>query len=367
MILKLRIVSLTASIALVASLAAHGYAATGYLQTNLVSNGVVPAVTTDPTLQNPWGIAFFPGLSPFWVNDNASGLSALYNGDGTIFSALPSVIIPPSASPGTGSPTGIVANFDFEATGTVFPIGATGDALFIFDTEDGTVQAWSQTIADPTTAVIVVPNTVSKKNKSPVYKGLALAMSSSSKPQLYATNFRTGKIDVFDASFAPIALGKKAFRDNRIPESFAPFGIQNIGGHLWVTYAKQDSAKHDPASGAGRGFVDVFDGDGKLMQRFARKGPLNSPWGVALAPASFGDFANDILVGNFGDGTIHAFDATSGALLGTVSDASGTPIVIDGLWSLTFGGALLSSAETLYFTAGPNGEVDGIFGTLTPN
>jgi uncharacterized protein (TIGR03118 family) len=369
MTLKRRLILMAAGIALVANFAVNARAATGYTQTNLVSNGVVPAVVTDPTLQNPWGIAFFPGLSPFWVNDNASGLSALYNGDGSIFSALPSVIIPPAASPGTGSPTGIVANFDFEGTGTVFPIGTTGDALFIFATEDGTIQAWSQTIADLTTAVIVVPNTVpaKKKNKSPVYKGLALAMNSSSAPQLYATNFRTGRIDVFDASFSPVTLGKKAFRDNKIPQSFAPFGIQTINGNLWVTYAKQDSAKHDDVAGAGRGFVDVFDGDGNLKQRFARKGPLNSPWGIALAPATFGDFANDVLVGNFGDGKINAFDPSSGAFLGTVSDSTGAAIVIDGLWSVTFGGALLSSADTLYFTAGPNGEVDGIFGTLTPN
>ncbi len=353
---------LTACIALMAGIPAPVQAA-GYLQTNLVSDGVVPAVTTDPTLKNPWGIAFFPGLSPFWVNDNGSGLSALYLGDGTIFSMLPSVIIQPASNAGNGTPTGIVANSD--SGSGAFPIGSSGAALFIFATEDGTIQAWNQTIADTTTATVIVDNSGHKK-KGAVYKGLALAMTSTAQPELYATNFRQRRIDVFDSTFTPVHLSKKAFRDNKIPASFAPFGIQNIGGQLWVTYAKRDSAKHDDVAGPGRGFVDVFDGDGKLVRRFARKGALNSPWGVALAPATFGDFSNDVLIGNFGDGKINAFDATSGSLIGPVADSGGVPIVIDGLWSVTFGGALSSSADILYFTAGPNDETDGIFGTLTP-
>ncbi|MDO8433835.1 MAG: TIGR03118 family protein [Candidatus Binatus sp.] len=359
--LKRRLVSLAAVIALVASIAAEAQAV-GYLQTNLVSNGVVPAVTIDPTLKNPWGVAFFPGLSPFWVNDNGSGLSALYLGDGTIFAALPSVIIPSVTGPTGGVPTGIVANTEF-ASGA-FPIGTTGAALFIFATEDGSIQAWSQTIADPTTAVIVVNNSGGKK--SAVYKGLALAMTSSSTPQLYATNFRTRRIDVFDATFSPVSLDKKAFRDKKLPAKFAPFGIHNIGGQLWVTYAKQDSAKENDVPGPGRGFVDVFDADGNLVRRFARKGALDAPWGVALAPSTFGDFANDMLIGNFGDGKTNAFDPTTGNLIGPIADSGGTPIVIDGLWSVVFGGALASSADTLFFTAGPNEEADGIFGTLTP-
>ena len=355
---------LAASVALIASIATRAQAA-GYHQTNLVSNGVVPAVTTDPTLKNPWGIAFFPGLSPFWVNDNNAGLSALYTGDGAIFAPLPSVIIPSPSSATGGTPTGIVANLFFGSG--AFPIGTTGPSLFIFATEDGTIEAWSQTITDIGSAVIVVDNSSPKKKKGAVYKGLALATNSASQPQLYATNFRSGRIDVFDTNFQPVKVKKKLFHDNKVPESYAPFGIQNIDGNLWVTYAKQNGAKHDDKAGPGRGFVDVFDGDGNLMQRFARKGALNSPWGVAKAPASFGDFANDILVGNFGDGTINAFDPTSGSFIGAVSDSMGTPIVIDGLWSVTFGGALLSSADTLYFTAGPNGEVDGIFGAIDPN
>ena len=216
--------------------------------------------------------------------------------------------------------------------------------------------------------MIVVDNSVGKKNKGgAVYKGLALAMSGSSQPQLYATNFRTGRIDVFDMNFNPVTLKKKAFRDNKVPQSFAPFGIQTIGGNLWVTYAKQDHAKHDPVSNRGRGFVDVFDGDGNLVQMFARRGALNSPWGVAMAPASFGTFMNDILIGNFGDGAINAYDPTTGNFIGTVSDAMGNPILIDGLWTVTFGGALGSSPDTLYFTAGPNHEANGIFGAINPN
>lgn len=362
MIMKRSLCLMMACAALMAGIPGVVHAA-GYLQTNLVSDGVVPAVTTDPTLKNPWGIAFFPGLSPFWVNDNGSGLSALYLGDGTIFSTLPSIIVQPAANAGTGTPTGIVANTD--SGSGAFPITTSGAALFIFATEDGTIQAWNQTIPDPTTATVLVDHS-GKKKKGAVYKGLALAMTSASAPQLYATNFRQRRIDVFDTNFTPVHLSKKAFSDNKVPDSFGPFGIQNIEGQLWVTYAKRDSAKHDDVPGKGRGFVDVFDGDGNLVQRFARKGTLNSPWGVALAPASFGDFANDILIGNFGDGKINAFDAASGAFIGSVKDSGGTPIVIDGLWSLTFGGALSSSADTLYFTAGPNKEMDGIFGTLTP-
>ena len=362
--LRNRLAVLAASVALIASIAARAQAA-GYLQTNLVSDGVVPAVTTDPTLKNPWGIAFFPGQSPFWVNDNNSGLSALYNGDGTIFTALPSVIIPSPSTATGGTPTGIVANTS--AGSGAFPIGTSGPALFIFATEDGTIEAWNLAIMNPGSAVIMVDNSSPKKKKGAVYKGLTLGMTASSQPQLYATNFRTGKIDVFDMNFNPVKLKKRAFRDRTIPDSFAPFGIQNIGGNLWVTYAKQDGAKHDPVSGRRRGFVDVFDGDGNLMQIFARRGALNSPWGVALAPSTFGTFMNDILIGNFGDGAINAFDPTSGSFLGAVSDSMGNPIVIDGLWTVTFGGALGSSVDTLYFSAGPNHEADGIFGTITPN
>ncbi len=364
MILKRRLISLAAAMALMlASLATNALAA-GYTQTNLVSStSSIPAVTIDPTLKNPWGIAFFPGLSPFWVNDNASGLSALYNGDGTIFTALPSVIIPSVTGPTGGNPTGIVANTQFGAG--AFTIGTTGPALFIFATEDGTIQAWSQTVADPTTAVIVVDNS-GKKKKGAVYKGLALAMSGASAPQIYATNFRTRTVDVFDTTFTPVSLGKKAFRDKKLPKGYAPFGIQNIGGQLYVTFAKQDGAKHDDVPGAGRGFVDIFDGDGNFVSRFASKGTLNAPWGVALAPSTFGDLSGDVLIGNFGDGTINAFNATTGAPIGPLADSTGATIVIDGLWAIAFGGALGSTADELFFTAGPNGEVDGIFGKLNP-
>jgi uncharacterized protein (TIGR03118 family) len=362
MMVKRGLTLLMAYVALMADIPAAVQAA-GYVQTNLVSDGVVPAVTTDPTLKNPWGLAFFKGLSPFWVNDNGSGLSALYSGDGAIFSMLPSVIIPPASKAASGTPTGIVANSDFSSG--AFPIGGAGAALFIFATEDGTIQAWNQTIANPSTAVIMVDNSESNKNRA-VYKGLALGKTSDSQPELYATNFSQRQIDVFDTNFSPVHLSQKAFRDNKVPASFAPFGIQNIHSLLWVTYAKQDSAKHDDVAGPGHGFVDVFDGDGNLVDRFVRKGPLNSPWGIALAPATFGDFAGDILIGNFGDGKINAFNPKRGSLIGAVADSGGAPIVIDGLWSVTFGGALASSADTLYFTAGPNGEADGIFGTLTP-
>jgi uncharacterized protein (TIGR03118 family) len=358
--------------------ATTAHAADGYVQTNLISNISGLAAHTDPDLRNPWGIAFFPGLSPFWVNNNGAGTSALYFATGAPFPLLPSVTIPPGGSSTDGTPTGIVANFLVLSGAFQIPVpapgtGTFGPALFIFATEDGTIQAWninppiSPGIPDVTRAVIVANNSAG----GAVYKGLAMGTNSDKNPQLYATNFRSGKIDVFDTNFHQVTLSNNTFKDPKLQDGYAPFGIQNIHGNLWVTYALQDAEKMDDVAKPAHGFVDVFDTDGNLLLRFAQHGHLNAPWGVALAPASFGTFSNDILIGNFGDGTINAYDPKSGHWLGTVSDVDGRPIVNEGLWGLTFGGALnsaapgdVSSPNTLYFSAGLNDEADGLFGSI---
>ncbi len=322
-----------------------------YVQTNLVSDGAVPANVTDPNLVNAWGLAFFPG-GPFWINDNGKGISTLYLGDGTIFSQLPSVTVPGVSGP--SAPTGIVLNnsLGFSLPNSKMP------ALFIFDTEDGTVSGWN--LNSGPSAEMVVNNS----GAGAVYKGLAIGANSNGV-FLFATNFHAGTVDVFDSSFNAATL-PGSFHDPGLPAGYAPFGIANVHGDLFVTFALQDSAKHDDVAGAGHGFVDVFDTDGNLIRRFASRGRLNSPWGITPASFNFGRFSGDILVGNFGDGAINAFDPVSATPLGQLRGADRRPIQIDGLWSIAFGGGAKSSPDTLYFTAGPNDEADGLFGTLTP-
>jgi uncharacterized protein (TIGR03118 family) len=387
--------ALLGAIVLLISVGAHARAAgMGYAQTDLVSNGAVAAAHTDPNLINPWGISFIPGLSPFWVSDNNAGVTTLYDGTGVPFPPPPLsplvVDIPSPTDPThggkTGTPTGQVANltifsvpaFDIkipEPNGTDF-----GPALFIFATEDGTIEAWNLAIPEPDgtpspnlgfpdDAVIVVDNSAS----GAVYKGLAMG-TTAGEPLLYATNFRTGSIDVFDGNFQPTTVSG-SFTDPHVQHGYAPFGIQNIGGKLWVTYAMQDAAKHDPVNKPAHGFVSEFDTDGNLLQHFTQHGHLSSPWGVAMAPASFGQFAGDILVGNFGNGQINAYDPATGHWLGKLSDADGKPIINPGLWSVTFSGpagqtALNADADTLYITAGlvgPTHELAGLFAKISPN
>lgn len=359
---------LTTKIVLLATLAigigrAPAYAkmkSSGYKQTNIVSDlASLNPILNDAALMNPWGIAFFPG-GPFWINDNATGLSTLYDAAGNKI-PLTVTIPPPSNAPGdTASPTGIVWNGNplaFNITGN----NTTAPALFIFATEDGTISAWNQNSG--TTAQLV------KDEADPVngavYKGLAMGVSASKGPVLYATNFRSGKVDTFDATFAPVTLAGN-FGDTKIPANFAPFGIANIHGDLFVTYAMQDSDKKDDVKGRGNGYVDIFDTDGNLIRRFASKGNLNSPWGVVAASFNFGKFSGDILIGDFGDGAINAF-SSAGASMGQLKDTSRKTIKIDGLWGLSFGGALGANPDVLYFTAGPNDEVDGLFGALAPS
>jgi uncharacterized protein (TIGR03118 family) len=358
-----------------------------YVVTSLTSDlpGVAP--NTDPVLQNSWGVAFTPGASPFWIADNATGCSTLYDGTGVkqalqVLIPLPSSAPPPNPpatacvsvnpqnppNPTPAAPTGMVWNPTTNPMTAFLVPGTKLPAAFIWATEDGTISAWAGGLANLTpplpanNAVLAIdnPNTTS----GPVYKGLVFGTNVNGV-FLFATNFRGGTVDVFDHNYQP-ATTDGGFNDPDIPTGFAPFGIENIDGNLFVTYAKQRLPdKHDDMAGSGNGFVDVFDTDGHLLRRFASQGPLNSPWGIARASFAFGRFSGDILVGNFGNGKIHAFDS-NGNSLGMLRDANGKPLVIDGLWKLTLGGGAKSSSDTLYFTAGPNGEMDGLFGTITP-
>jgi uncharacterized protein (TIGR03118 family) len=349
---------------IVESLEERSLLAISFLQTNLISDTPGLASVMDPNLVNPWGIAFAP-TGPFWINDNGTGLSTVYNGAGTPTPAgkplIVTIPLPPGNTGTAAAPTGIVFNSttDFVVTAN----GKSGAAIFLFATEDGTISAWSPTV-NPTSAVLEVDNSTNPTADSgAVYKGLTLG-SNSNGNFLFATNFRAGTVDVFDKNFARVTL-QGGFTDPNIPAGFAPFGIQNIGGSLYVTYAKQNAAKHDDVAGPGNGYVDVFDTSGKLLRRFATQGTLNSPWGLALAPAQFGSFSNDLLIGDFGDGRVNAFDPASGAFLGQLSDVGNTPLTIDGLWGLAFGnGTNGTDPNSLYFTAGINGEQDGLFGSL---
>ena len=320
-------------------------------QTNLVSDGAVPALHVDPNLVNPWGIASSP-TGPFWVSDNKTGVSTLYNGAGNILPLVVTIPPPPGSPSGTlASPTGIVFNGtpDFGVTG--------GPSHFLFDTEDGTISGWNSGV----TAELQVDNSAS----GAVYKGLATGANGGSN-FLYAANFHSGMVEVYNASFVQTG----AFTDPNVPAGYAPFGIQNIGGSLYVTFAQQDGSAHDDVAGPGHGYVDVFSTAGVLQRRLISGGALNSPWGLALAPSNFGSFSNDLLVGNFGDGTINAFDPATGALIGPLVDGANRPIVNEGLWGLAFGnGANAGPSNTLFFTAGVPGvdgavESHGLFGSL---
>jgi len=321
-----------------------------FTQTNLVSDIPGLAVTTDSDLVNPWGVSFGP-TSPFWVSDNRTGVATLYNGAGD---KIPLVVSVPPPNGGTppSAPTGQVFN----------PSAANfGGSHFIFATEDGTIAAWTS----GTSAVLMVDNSAS----GAVYKGLAIGNTSEGS-RLFATDFHNGTINVFGTNFAPVSPSG-SFTDPNLPVGYAPFNIENINGKLYVTYAAQDAAKHDDVSGAGNGIVDVFDLEGNFLQRLISNGSLNSPWGMAIAPTGFGNFGNDLLVGNFGDGTINVFDLHTGTFINQLHGANGLPIVNLGLWDLTFGnGGSGGSTSDLYFTAGIPGpdrvEDHGLLGSIAP-
>jgi uncharacterized protein (TIGR03118 family) len=332
-----------------------------FLQTNLVSDISGLALNTDSSLKNPWGLAASP-TGPWWVADNNAGVSTLYNGAGvkqTLAGASSVLIPPPAGSDSTtlAAPTGLVFNGD--GGFTVAEDGKTGSAAFIFATEDGTIAGWSFGV-DPSHAILEVDNSAS----GAVYKGLAMGTDRDGRHLLYATNFHDGTIDVFDSKFRPTSVGHD-FTDPNLPDGFAPFNIANIDGKLYVTYAKQNDDKHDDVAGAGNGFIDVYNTNGKFLRRLTSGGLLNSPWGITKAPDDFGPYEGDLLVGNFGDGRINVVNPHSGKIIAQLNDPNGNPITIGGLWALRVGnGGQAGDTHALFFTAGINHENDGLFGEI---
>ena len=327
-----------------------------YAQHNLVSDIPGLADHTDSNLVNAWGLDSGP-TTPWWISDNGTGKATLYN----VSSGAITIFTVPGAGGAQGNPTGLVFN---GGTGFVVNngVGTPSAARFIFSSEDGTISAFKGA-----PIVTVVPN-VNAPAHGAIYKGLAID-SRTAGQFLYATDFHNGNVDVFDSSFHAVTLAG-TFTDPSLPAGFAPFGIQNINGTLYVTYALQDEDQEDDVAGPGNGFVDAFDTSGNFITRVASTGELNSPWGLALAPADFGRFSGDLLVGNFGDGRIHAFDPETFEAVGLLHSASGRPIQIEGLWALQFGhGTTATSANglttTLFFTAGPADEDHGLFGSIT--
>jgi uncharacterized protein (TIGR03118 family) len=324
-----------------------------YNVTNLVSDvDAIPAPNHDPNLKNAWGLVFNP-TGPVWVADDRTGLSTLYDGAGVPQSLV--VKIPSANGTATGSPTGIVFN---GSTGFVVKnaAGVSSASVFIFASQDGVISGWSPNV-DRTQAITGAMNTAA------IYKGLALAGNGNGL-FLYAADFKGGKIDVYDANFTPVTTSG-GFVDPQIPSDFAPFNVQNIEGNLYVAYAQRDPASNAQVVGAGLGFVDVFDADGNLLQQLVMRGHLNAPWGMALAPNGFGRFSNRLLVANFGDGTINAYDPHTGNFDGELRDTSGQPVKIDRLWGIAFGnGVDKQPTDTLFFTAGPNNYADGLYGRI---
>jgi uncharacterized protein (TIGR03118 family) len=320
-------------------------------QVNLVSDQPGAAQLTDPNLVNPWGLAAGP-TTPIWVSDNGTNSSTLYSGATTPSQAVSAVGLV-VAIPGGGAPTGVV--FNGGAKFVLSTDGKTGPALFMFAGENGDISAWNQ--SGVKTKATLVAHTAGA-----VYKGLAL-VSNEGKQYLLATNFHDNRIDVFNSQFQPVHR-RHAFSSVGIPSGYAPFSVAVLGKQVYVTYAKQNAARHDDVAGAGHGFVSVFNTEGDFIRSFAQRGVLNSPWGMAIAPKGFGDLSGDVLIGNFGDGRIHAFDPRSGELEATLRGANGRALVIDGLWGLLPGNGTAGATSDVWFSAGPGGESHGLLGIL---
>lgn len=344
-----------------ASDSGHGAA---FTQTNLVSDlPSVGAQITDSGLLNPWGLAFGP-TTPLWSADNNSGLATLYgiNVGGTSVSKVGLTVTVPGGRASTSdgsSPTGQVFN---PTPGFVVstPSGS-GPALFLFDSESGQLTAWNPA-ADPVSSSGASTGTVEYSSPTAVYKGLTIATSDAGT-FLYGANFHDGTVDVFNSQFQ-LTPSPGGFHDPSLPAGYAPFGIQALHNLIYVTYAEQNATAHDDVAGQGHGFVDVYTTDGFLVGRLASRGQLNSPWGLAIAPSSFGPFAGMLLVGNFGSGRIDVFNPFNGHYLGQLDDSHGRPIVIDDLWSLKVGTATTGGTQTVLFSAGINDEHDGLIGSL---
>jgi uncharacterized protein (TIGR03118 family) len=320
-----------------------------YVVTNLVSNSAaVPAATHDASLVNGWGLTA-SSTSPWWVADNGADVSTLYNGNTGAKVALTVAV--------GGGPTGTV----FNIAGATFPVPSGVASRFLFASEDGKIRGWPGSGAAQVTAA-------HSSAPGAIYKGLAIAVTPTGQPRLYATDFHNSRVDVWDGSWNLVTSA--AFADPDLPDGYAPFGIQRSGDRIFVTYAKQDADAEDELHGQALGFVDAYDTAGNLLTRVAQHGQLNAPWGLALAPVSFGRFGGDLLVGNFGDGEINAYAELPNGHFehrGELRGSDGDPLAIDGLWALEFGNNGSAGPSTrLFFTAGPNDEMDGLFGSIDP-
>jgi uncharacterized protein (TIGR03118 family) len=350
----LRWLAIAGAAALVGGVAAAAEAreqANPYTVHALVSDDPsVPAPATDTNLVNGWGLSAGP-TTPWWASNNGTSTSTLYSGTGAKAALTVAV---------AGGPTGTVFNGS-PADFVISQNGKSGAARFLFATEAGTVVGWSPTVN--ATAAVTGGD---RSSVGAIYKGLATA-----NDRLYATDFHNARVDVFDKAFGLMSL-PGAFQDPKVPKGFAPFGIQALGGNIFVTYAKQDAAAKDEVAAPGQGYIDAFTPDGQLMGQVVnsqkKNAPLNAAWGLALAPAGFGNFAGDLLVGNFGNGRVSAY-AQSGSkwvYKGQLRVGDGTPIEIPGLWAIAFGnGAASGPANSLYFLSGPVGEKHGLFGSIT--
>lgn len=327
-----------------------------YDQTNLVSDNGVAGTRTDATLVNAWGLDHSP-TGPWWVAANGTGVSPAYDGAGA--SAAANVAIPIAPGGTESKPTGVIANNSrFFA---VSKAGQSGASEYVYVTESGTISGWNFNV-DSTHAILKVDNSAT----GAIYKGAAIAASGRHPhPFLYAADFHNNKIDMFDGSFGAVALGNGAFTDPSLPAGYAPFNVANIGGRLFVSYALQGGTATDDVAGPRHGFIDIYTTGGALVGRFASRGTLDSPWAMVVAPHDFGLFSDDILVGNFGNGRISAFNH-KGKFMGFVVGSDANPVEIPGLWGLAFGNdAGAGASNSLFFASGPNGEAHGLFGTLT--
>jgi uncharacterized protein (TIGR03118 family) len=323
-----------------------------YLQRNLVSDVPGRAQVTDPNLVNPWGVSFSP-TSPLWVSDNGTGVATLYTGGvhGGTQHVVPLVVTIPGGAP-TGQVFNPTSSFVIHA-----PDGSQAPARFLFVGDTGHLSGWAPTVpagSHEAQDAVITPGAV--------YKGLALGVTSGVGPRLYAADFTAGTVDVYNGIFQRVITSGN-FEDPQLPENFAPFNVAVLGGNVVVAYAMHSGG--DEVKGAGLGRVDVFTPDGRLLRRLGDHALLNAPWGLAIAPSGFGDFSGDLLVGNFGDGRIHAFDATTLESRGVLRTGGVAPLSIDGLWALQPGNGVEGGTDEVLFTAGPDEETHGLLGTLS--
>ena len=342
-----------------------GHHSSGLRQINLVSDMPGAAALTDPDLVNAWGLAASPGTdqapgSPLWVSDNGTDKTTLYAG-ATATSVTKAGLVVTITS---GAPTGQVFNTDSSGFIVHDANGHSAAAVFIFASENGGIDGWNPGVGATAPGPSTVTETPVTNGANAVYKGLAIAQASNGQTYLYAANFRSGRVEAYDSTFTPVELPGGLFVDPRIPAGYAPFNVQELAGKLYVTYAKQDAHLKDDVAGKGHGFVDVFTNDGAFVRRLVTRGSLNSPWGLALAPAGFGKFGGALLVGNFGDGRINAYNPNTGGHLGQLRTTNGKPIAIDGLWALRFGNGNAAKTNELLFSAGPNDESNGLLGKI---